>query len=100
MTRPANVFDKTGKTQSVSPYPAGPEIDRLAEQGNPNAFDFPRPMINDPGDDFSCLADIEKLPFAISSVITRRCWRIRNRCGICAPGVQAAIVDVLVKKKL
>jgi len=35
------------------PYPAGPEIDRLAENGNPKAYDFPRPLINDANDDFS-----------------------------------------------
>ena len=45
-------FDKTGKMMGLN-YPAGPEIDRLAEQGNPMAFDFPRPLINDAGDDFS-----------------------------------------------
>ena len=31
-------FDKTGKLMGL-PYPAGPEIDRLAEQGNPKAYD-------------------------------------------------------------
>ena len=41
-------FDKTGKLMGLS-YPAGPEIDRLAEQGNPKAFDFPRPMLNEAG---------------------------------------------------
>ena len=45
-------FDKVGKLIGL-PYPAGPEIDRLAEGGNPKAFDFPRPMIDDPNDDFS-----------------------------------------------
>ena len=45
-------FDKAGKLIGL-PYPAGPEIDRLAEGGNPKAFDFPRPMIDDPNDDFS-----------------------------------------------
>ena len=35
-------FDKTGKLMGLA-YPAGPIIDRLAEQGNPQAYDFPRP---------------------------------------------------------
>jgi len=35
-------FDKTGKLMGL-PYPAGPEIDRLAQAGNPLAYDFPRP---------------------------------------------------------
>src|SRR5437867_8390963 len=33
-------FDKIGKLIGL-PYPAGPHIDRLAEQGNPKAFHFP-----------------------------------------------------------
>src|SRR5579883_1780957 len=45
-------FDKIGKLMGL-PYPAGPIIDRLAEQGNPRAFEFPRPLINDLTHDFS-----------------------------------------------
>jgi tRNA N6-adenosine threonylcarbamoyltransferase len=45
-------FDKVGKLLGL-PYPAGPEIDRLAERGNPRSFNFPRPMIRDANDDFS-----------------------------------------------
>src|ERR1035437_6342660 len=44
-------FDKAGKLMGL-PYPAGPEIDRLAERVNPKAYDFPRPMIDDPTDEF------------------------------------------------
>src|SRR5262249_25067412 len=45
-------FDKTGKLLGLA-YPAGPLIDQLAEQGNPKAFDFPRPMLHESHDDFS-----------------------------------------------
>ena len=34
-------FDKTGKLMGL-PYPAGPEMDRLAAAGNPTAFQFLR----------------------------------------------------------
>jgi N6-L-threonylcarbamoyladenine synthase len=88
-------FDKTGKLMGL-PYPAGPQIDKLAGQGNARAFDFPRPMLHDPNDDFSfaglktsvryflqknpqLLADTSRLP------------------DLCA-SVQAAIVEVLVAK--
>lgn len=37
-------FDKVAKMMGL-PYPGGPNISRLAEQGNPNAFAFPRPML-------------------------------------------------------
>ncbi|BFM01705.1 hypothetical protein Psyaliredsea_03520 [Psychrobacter alimentarius] len=34
------------------PYPGGPNIAKLAETGNPNAYDLPRPMLHR-GLDFS-----------------------------------------------
>ena len=40
-------FDKTGKLMGL-PYPAGPEIDRLAEGANAKAFDFPAPNAERP----------------------------------------------------
>jgi len=45
-------FDKAAKMLGL-PYPGGPHIARLAESGNKDRFDFPRPMTNRPGLDFS-----------------------------------------------
>jgi N6-L-threonylcarbamoyladenine synthase len=45
-------FDKAAKMLGL-PYPGGPHIARLAESGAPDRFDFPRPMVNRPGLDFS-----------------------------------------------
>ena len=45
-------FDKTAKMMGL-PYPGGPELAKLAEQGSVGRFTFPRPMINRPGLDFS-----------------------------------------------
>jgi N6-L-threonylcarbamoyladenine synthase len=45
-------FDKTAKLLGL-PYPGGPELARLAEQGDPDRFRFPRPMTDRPGLDFS-----------------------------------------------
>jgi N6-L-threonylcarbamoyladenine synthase len=45
-------FDKTAKLLGL-PYPGGPELARLAEQGDGTRFHFPRPMINRRGLDFS-----------------------------------------------
>ena len=88
-------FDKAGKLLGLA-YPAGPEIDRLAEQGNPKAFDFPRPLLNDRSDDFS-----------FSGLKTSVRYLLRDQPGLlddeqsirdlCA-SVQCAIVEVLVKK--
>ncbi len=45
-------FDKTGKLLGLD-YPAGVAVSKLAEQGTPNRFVFPRPMTDRPGLDFS-----------------------------------------------
>ena len=45
-------FDKTAKMLGL-PYPGGPNGARLAEQGDPNRFEFPRPMVKQAGLDFS-----------------------------------------------
>jgi N6-L-threonylcarbamoyladenine synthase len=45
-------FDKVAKMLGL-PYPGGPHLAKLAEQGTPSRFTFPRPMTNRPGLDFS-----------------------------------------------
>lgn len=45
-------FDKTAKLLGM-PYPGGPYLAAKAEQGTPDRYEFPRPMTNRPGLDFS-----------------------------------------------
>ena len=45
-------FDKTAKLMGL-PYPGGPQLARLAEQGRAGAYRFSRPMTDRPGLDFS-----------------------------------------------
>ena len=45
-------FDKVAKMLGL-PYPGGPSIAEIAEQGTPRRFKFPRPMTNKHGLDFS-----------------------------------------------
>ncbi|WP_184124382.1 tRNA (adenosine(37)-N6)-threonylcarbamoyltransferase complex transferase subunit TsaD [Stenotrophomonas rhizophila] len=45
-------FDKTAKLMGL-PYPGGPQLAALAEQGTPGRFKFTRPMTDRPGLDFS-----------------------------------------------
>ncbi|MGA3162872.1 MAG: tRNA (adenosine(37)-N6)-threonylcarbamoyltransferase complex transferase subunit TsaD [Verrucomicrobiota bacterium] len=90
-------FDKAGKLMGLA-YPAGPEIDRLAEQGNPRAFDFPRPLLNDAGDDFSFSGLKTSVRYFLRDnpdLLNDK----RRLCDLCA-SVQAAIVEVLVKKTI
>ena len=90
-------FDKTGKLMGL-PYPAGPEIDRLAEQGNPKAYDFPRPLLHDASDDFSFSGLKTSVRYFLRDHpgILDDTQRIRDLCA----SIQAAIVEVLVKKTI
>jgi N6-L-threonylcarbamoyladenine synthase len=45
-------FDKTAKLLGLG-YPGGPQLAQLAERGRPGVFQFPRPMTDRPGLDFS-----------------------------------------------
>ncbi|WP_404375550.1 tRNA (adenosine(37)-N6)-threonylcarbamoyltransferase complex transferase subunit TsaD [Vreelandella aquamarina] len=45
-------FDKAAKMLGLA-YPGGPLVAKLAEQGDPKRFRFPRPMTDRPGLDFS-----------------------------------------------
>ncbi len=45
-------FDKTAKLMGL-PYPGGPHLAALAEQGRPGVYRFSRPMTDRPGLDFS-----------------------------------------------
>jgi len=45
-------FDKVAKMLGLG-YPGGPIVDKRAKLGNPHAFDFPRPLCDKPGCDFS-----------------------------------------------
>lgn len=90
-------FDKTGKMMGLA-YPAGPEIDKLAEQGNPAAFDFPRPMLNDANDDFSFSGLKTSVRYFLRDHpdLLKDPKKIHDLCA----SIQAAIVEVLVKKTI
>lgn len=88
-------FDKTAKLIGL-PYPGGPEMDRLAAEGDPLKYPFPRPMLKDPNYDFSFSGlktsvryHLEKHPEILEDGQS-----IRDLCA----SVQWAIVEVLCKK--
>jgi tRNA N6-adenosine threonylcarbamoyltransferase len=90
-------FDKTGKLMGLA-YPAGPEIDRLSESGNPRAFDFPRPLLHDASDDFSFSGLKTSVRYFLRDhpALLEEAQKIRDLCA----SVQAAIVEVLVTKTI
>src|SRR5687768_13429678 len=90
-------FDKTAKLLGL-PYPGGPEMDRLAERGNPRAHGFPRPMIKDAHDDFSFSGLKTSVRYFLrdhQETLSSE-QSIRDLCA----SVQSAIVDVLVQKTI
>jgi N6-L-threonylcarbamoyladenine synthase len=88
-------FDKTAKLIGLG-YPGGPEVDRLAEGGNPAAHSFPRPLLHDQNYDFSFSGLKTSVRYFLRDhpeVLDSR----NSLSDLCA-SVQAAIVDVLVTK--
>jgi N6-L-threonylcarbamoyladenine synthase len=90
-------FDKAGKLMGL-PYPAGPEIDRLAERGNPAAFKFPRPLIHEANDDFSFSGLKTSVRYFLRDhpQLLENSQSVRDLCA----SVQTAIVETLVTKTL
>lgn len=84
-------FDKVGRLLGLS-YPGGPAIDKIAEQGDPMAFRFPRAVMRD-GYNFS----FSGLKTAMLRE-TRRFGEGKLPVADLAASFQAAVVDVLVTK--
>lgn len=100
-------FDKCARLLNL-PYPGGPNLSKLAQSGNPKAFNLPRPMWDSKDYDFS----FSGLKTAVSNLITpsfprkrepRTDWipdQVRDdkwRADLAA-SIEQAIVDILIKK--
>jgi N6-L-threonylcarbamoyladenine synthase len=86
-------FDKVAKILGLS-YPGGPALARLAEKGNPQAFDFPRPMLKQ-----------KNYNFSFAGLKTAVLYFLKNNSPTpprvdVAASVEQAIVDVLVTKTI
>ncbi len=93
-------FDKAARILEL-PYPGGPSIEKAARTGNPAAFSFPRPMIDD-----------QSLDMSFSGLKTAVLYEARGQPGArtqpppltsarvadFAASFQEAVVDVLVTK--
>jgi N6-L-threonylcarbamoyladenine synthase len=87
-------FDKTGKLLGLD-YPAGPQIDRLAKEGEAR-FSFPEPKI--PGLDFSFSGLKTSILYFLKKEIKQNPDFIQeNLADICA-SVQDRIVSILIQK--
>jgi N6-L-threonylcarbamoyladenine synthase len=86
-------FDKVGKMLGLC-YPGGPEIEKIARQGNPQAYDFPRSMVHDPHLDFS----FSGLKTAVLYTLQKETPPIP--VADLAASFQQAVIEILVKKTL
>ncbi len=84
-------FDKTAKLLGL-PYPGGPHLAKLACQGNPERFRFPRPLL-ERGLDFS----FSGLKTAVANTIKQYGHDEQARADIAASFEQAVIDTLLVK---
>lgn len=88
-------FDKLAKLMGL-PYPGGPLIDRLAAEGNPDAFEFAKPKVDGLDMSFSGLKtsvlNVLKKEMAADPAI------LDNRTADVAASVQAAILNILMEK--
>ncbi|WP_311944621.1 tRNA (adenosine(37)-N6)-threonylcarbamoyltransferase complex transferase subunit TsaD [Halomonas piscis] len=89
-------FDKTAKMLRL-PYPGGPHVAKLAEQGDPGRFRFPRPMTDRPGLDFSFSGLKTHTLTAIRKLDDAGELTSRGRADI-ARAFEDAVVDTMVIK--
>lgn len=85
-------FDKTAKLLGL-PYPGGPALAKLAKQGTPERFKFPRPMTDRPGCDFS----FSGLKTAAINTWQKLEPTAENRADV-ARAFEEAVVDTLAIK--
>src|SRR5690606_6154278 len=90
-------FDKCAKMMGL-PYPGGPHLAKLAEQGQPR-FKFPRPMLNRPGLEFSFSGLKTAVSLAIREQTVDGVLDDRVRADIAA-SFQRAVVDTLAGKSV
>ncbi len=89
-------FDKTAKILGL-PYPGGPHLAKLAESGVANRFQFPRPMLDRPGFDFSFSGLKTAVVVTVRDLTARGLLNDQTRADV-ARAFQDAAVETLVVK--
>ena len=88
-------FDKCAKVMGL-PYPGGPHIDRLAAEGNPDAFRFARPRIQ--GLDYSFSGLKTSFLYTLRDNLRTDPDFIEQHRADLAASLQSAIVGILMNK--
>ncbi|MCQ2227349.1 MAG: tRNA (adenosine(37)-N6)-threonylcarbamoyltransferase complex transferase subunit TsaD [Bacteroidales bacterium] len=88
-------FDKCAKVMGLG-YPGGPLIDKLAQQGNADAFEFAKPNIKDYDYSFSGLKT--SFLYTLRDRLKEDADFIeKNKADLCA-SLQKTVIDILMKK--
>ena len=89
-------FDKVARVLGL-PYPGGPEIDRLAKEGDASAIDFPRALEEEGNYEFS----FSGLKSAVLNYLnSMKLKKIEVNAADVAASFQNAVVETLVEKSL
>ncbi len=86
-------FDKTAKLLGIE-YPGGPQIEKLAEKGNPKKFDLPKPIFNKGG----CNLSFAGLKTAVLK-ITKTIKSEQEKFDLAA-SFQKTVEEILKKKTI
>ena len=89
-------FDKIARALDLG-YPGGPEIDRLAETGDPKALDFPRAYLEEGTYDFS-FSGLKSA--ALNYINQQKMKKLEIPMEDMAASYQQAIIEVLVEKSI
>ena len=89
-------FDKTAKMLGLG-YPGGPAVAKLAEEGDPNRFDLPRPMVRQPGLDFSFSGSKTHVATCLRQLANESPLTEQDRADV-ARAFEEAVVETLVIK--
>jgi len=88
-------FDKCAKVMGL-PYPGGPVIDRLASEGNPDAFRFAKPRIQ--GLDFSFSGLKTSFLYFLRDRVDEDHDFINKNLNDLAASLQRTIIEILIGK--
>ena len=85
-------FDKSGKLMNLD-YPAGPKIDKLSKDGDPNKFKFSKPSVKDLNFSFSGLKTNFK-----NFIIKQPLGFVEDNLNDLCASIQSTIVNILIDK--
>ena len=85
-------FDKSGKLMNLD-YPAGPKIDKLSKDGDPNKFKFSKPSVKDLNFSFSGLKTNFK-----NFIIKQPLGFVEDNLSDLCASIQSTIVNILIDK--